>query len=147
MRLGQGDDWLAQSKARSFNVAKVNSEQDQWGFIVSVISWEGDQSGVGDTGWTINSEQDQWGFIVSVILWEGEPIRGGRHRVNYEQWTGSVGIYCVCWSCSLFIVHPVSPTPDWSPSHEITDTINPHWSCSLFIVHPVSPTPDWFALP
>ena len=28
----------------------------------------------------VNSEQDQWGFIVSVISWEGEPIRGGRHK-------------------------------------------------------------------
>ena len=36
------------------------------------------QSGVGDTG--VNSEQDQWGFIVSVISWEGKPIRGGRHK-------------------------------------------------------------------
>ena len=22
---------------------------------------------------------EQWGFIVSVISWEGVPIRGGRH--------------------------------------------------------------------
>ena len=28
----------------------------------------------------MNSEQDQWGFIVSVISWECEPIRGGRHK-------------------------------------------------------------------
>ena len=60
--------------------------------VNSVSDFMGGQTNQGweTRGWTLN-----WGFIVSVISWEGEPIRGGRNRVNYEQWTGKVGIYCV----------------------------------------------------
>ena len=37
---------------------------EQWGFIVSVISWEG----VTNQGWETHGVNfEQWGFIVSVI--------------------------------------------------------------------------------